>query len=142
MRISSPNEARAVSRHVRQSPNKSRQVIQGLRGMSVEAAQRQLTFSQKDAAVQVLKTLNSAIANAEHNQDLDADDLFVLEAKVDEGPTLKRFQPRAMGRAYRIRKRTSHITITVGLPPKGTDATADRTAAAETNRTAAADKES
>ena len=129
MRITSPNQARAVSRHVRQSPNKSRQVIQGLRGMQVASAQRQLKFSQKDAAIQVLKTLNSAIANAEHNLDLDADDLFVLEAKVDEGPTLKRFQPRAMGRAYRIRKRTSHITITVGIPPV-------TAAAAPANRTA------
>jgi large subunit ribosomal protein L22 len=118
MRITSPNEARAIARHVRTSPNKCRQVTQGLRGMSVAAAQRRLTFSEKDAARQVLKTLNSAIANAENNKDLDAEDLFVLEAKVDEGPTLKRFQPRAMGRAYRIRKRTSHITITVGLPPK------------------------
>lgn len=121
MRITSPNQARAVSRHVRVSPNKARQVIKGLRGMSVAAAQRKLQFVDKNAATPVLKTLNSAVANAEHNKDLDAEDLFVLEAKVDEGPTLKRFQPRAMGRAYRIRKRTSHITITVGLAP------ADRT---------------
>ncbi len=117
MRISNPNEARAVSRHVRVSPYKARQVIQGLRGMPVEAAQRRLEFTNKGAARPVLKTLNSAIANAENNQDLDADDLFVIAVKVDEGPTLKRFQPRAMGRAYRIRKRTSHITVTVGLPP-------------------------
>ncbi|WP_370326845.1 50S ribosomal protein L22 [Euzebya sp.] len=116
MRISSPNEAFAVARHVRVSPYKARQVIQGLRGMTVEAAQRRLEFMDKGAARPVLKTLNSAIANAENNKDLDFDDLVVLEAKVDEGPTLKRFQPRAMGRAYRIRKRTSHITITVGLP--------------------------
>ncbi|WP_116716641.1 50S ribosomal protein L22 [Euzebya tangerina] len=118
MRISSPDQARAVSRHVRVSPYKARQVATGLRGMSVEAAQRRLEFTEKNAATPVLKTLNSAIANAENNQDLDADDLFVLECKVDEGPTLKRFQPRAMGRAYRIRKRTCHITITVGLPPR------------------------
>jgi large subunit ribosomal protein L22 len=133
MRITSPNEARAVSRYVRVSPYKARQVIQGLRGMSVAAAQRHLAFVAKGAAEPVLKTLNSAVANAEHNLDLDAEDLVVLQAKVDEGPTLKRFQPRAMGRAYRIRKRTSHITITVGIPvvapaptsAKGTDAPAE-----------------
>ena len=129
MRITSPTEARAVSRYVRVSPYKARQVIQGLRGMQVLAAQRHLSFVDKNAATPVLKTLNSAVANAEHNKDLDAEDLFVLEAKVDEGPTLKRFQPRAMGRAYRIRKRTCHITITVGLPPKVT-AKADTSAAA------------
>jgi large subunit ribosomal protein L22 len=117
MRITSPNQAFAISRHVRTSPYKARQVTQGLRGMSVAAAVRQLQFTQKGAARPVLKTLNSAIANAEHNKDLDADDLFVLEVKVDEGPTLKRFQPRAMGRAYQIRKRTCHISITVGLAP-------------------------
>ncbi len=118
MRISDPNQAFAVARHVRVSPYKARQVAKGLRGMSVAAAARRLEFTDKAAARPVLKTLNSAVANAEHNKDLDADELFVLEAKVDEGPTLKRFQPRAMGRAYRIRKRTSHITITVGLPPQ------------------------
>ena len=116
MRLSSPNEARASSRYVRVSPYKCRQVIAGLRGMHVTAAQQQLQFSPKGASEPVLKTLNSAIANAENNKDLDADDLFVLEAYVDEGPTLKRFQPRAMGRAYRIRKRTSHINIVVGVP--------------------------
>jgi large subunit ribosomal protein L22 len=133
MRISSPNQARAVSRYVRVSPNKARQVVKGLRGMPVEIAQRQLQFMVKNAAEPVLKTLNSAIANAEHNQDLDAEDLFVLEAKVDEGPTLKRFQPRAMGRAYRIRKRTSHITITVGLPPQGTAQATPAATAEETD---------
>jgi large subunit ribosomal protein L22 len=126
MRISTPNEARAVSRYVRVSPNKARQVVQGLRGMQVQAAARHLAFTDKNAATPVLKTLNSAVANAEHNKDLDAEDLFVLEAKVDEGPTLKRFQPRAMGRAYRIRKRTSHITIVVGLPPKGATSTEEQ----------------
>jgi large subunit ribosomal protein L22 len=80
----------------------------------------------------VLKTLDSAVANAEHNKDLDAEDLVVLEAKVDEGPTLKRFQPRAMGRAYRIRKRTSHITITVGLQPVAVDRAPAGAATADT----------
>ena len=130
MRISSPNEARAVSRHVRVSPYKARQVVQGLRGMQVEAAQRNLTFSNKGAARPVLKTLQSAIANAEHNKDMDADDLFVLAVTVDEGPTLKRFQPRAMGRAYRIRKRTSHITVTVGIPVPTTNETTSSDSAA------------
>jgi large subunit ribosomal protein L22 len=73
-----------------------------------------LLLEPKGAGRYVHKVLESAIANAENNHDLDAGDLVVTSAVVDEGPTLKRFQPRAMGRAYRIRKRTSHITITLG----------------------------
>lgn len=110
-------QVRAVSRYARVAPNKARQVIAHIRGREIEDARRLLELSPKAVSGQILKTLNSAVANAEHNNGLDADDLIVSLAVVDEGPTLKRFQPRAMGRAYRIRKRTSHITITVGARP-------------------------
>jgi large subunit ribosomal protein L22 len=107
---------------VRVAPNKIRQVVAHIRGRRVADARRVLQVSPKGVAGQILKTLDSAVANAENNHDLDADDLWVTAATVDEGPTLKRFQPRAMGRAYRVRKRTSHITISVGTentpPPK------------------------
>jgi large subunit ribosomal protein L22 len=108
---------KATARYVRVAPNKARQVIAHLRGLGVEDARAVLTLSPKGVAEQILKTLDSAIANAEHNAGLDADRLVVAEAWVDEGPMLKRFQPRAMGRAYRIRKRTSHITIAVAERP-------------------------
>ena len=111
-----PGQARAVARYVRVAPDKARQVIAHIRGLGVTEAQRVLQFSPKGVAEQILKTLNSAAANAENNAGLDVDDLVVVAATVDEGPTLKRFQPRAMGRAYRIRKRTSHITIVLGTP--------------------------
>lgn len=116
--VTSTEKARAVSRYARVAPNKVRQVVAHIRGLPVEEARRVLAFSPKDAAVQVSKTLDSAIANAEHNASVafDADELVVTSAVIDEGPTLKRFQPRAMGRAYRVRKRTSHITIAVGTP--------------------------
>ncbi|HVL98838.1 MAG TPA: 50S ribosomal protein L22 [Egibacteraceae bacterium] len=110
-------QVRAVSRYARVAPNKARQVIAHIRGRPVEDARRLLELSPKGISGQILKTLNSAVANAEHNNGLDPDDLVVSQAVVDEGPTLKRFQPRAMGRAYQIRKRTSHITITVGARP-------------------------
>ena len=113
---------KATSRYVRVAPNKVRQVAMHIRGQRVEDARRLLAVSPKAIAGQVLKTLDSAVANAEHNNDLDADDLWVSAVVVDEGPQLKRFQPRAMGRAYRIRKRTSHITVFVGTersaPPR------------------------
>jgi large subunit ribosomal protein L22 len=108
-------QVKATARYVRVAPNKARQVVAHIRGLGIDEARRVLQFSPKGVAEQILKTLNSAVANAEHNEDLDADDLFVQAATVDEGPTLKRYQPRAMGRAYRIRKRTSHITITLGV---------------------------
>lgn len=106
-------QVRAVSRYARVAPNKARQVVAHIRGREIEDARRLLELSPKAVAGQILKTLNSAVANAEHNNGLDADDLVVALAVVDEGPTLKRYQPRAMGRAYRIRKRTSHITVIV-----------------------------
>ena len=113
---------KATSRYVRVAPNKARQVVAHIRGRRIDDARRMLLLSPKDISEQILKTLNSAVANAENNHDLDADDLYVTAAIVDEGPQLKRFQPRAMGRAYRIRKRTSHITISVSTdiapPPR------------------------
>jgi large subunit ribosomal protein L22 len=105
--------ARASARHVRISPNKARRVINLVRGLPAKEALTVLQFAPQAASEQVYKVLASAIANAENNERLDPDALLVSEAYVDEGPTLKRFRPRAQGRAYRIRKRTCHITIAV-----------------------------
>src|SRR5690348_4573684 len=105
--------ARAVARHVRISPNKARRVVNLVRGLPAKEALTVLQFAPQAASEQVYKVLASAIANAENNERLDPDSLLVSEAYVDEGPTLKRFRPRAQGRAYRIRKRTCHITIAV-----------------------------
>ena len=105
--------ARARVRYVRISPYKVREVLDLIRGEQVAAALEILEFSERDAARVVLKGLESAIANAEHNNGIPADELFVSACFADEGPTLKRWRPRARGRATRIRKRTSHITIIV-----------------------------
>jgi large subunit ribosomal protein L22 len=109
---------RATARYVRMSPMKTRRVIDLVRGMPATDAVAIVKFDAHAASEPVGKVLASAIANAEHlahvrNQRLDPDDLVVTEAYVDEGPTLKRFRPRAQGRAFRIRKRSSHITIVV-----------------------------
>ena len=106
-------KVRATAKYVRVSPTKVRQLTRLIVGAPVGEAQRILTFADKGAAKPLLKVLNSAIANAENNDGLDADELVVDRAFADEGPTLKRYQPRAQGRAYRIRKRTSHITVVV-----------------------------
>jgi large subunit ribosomal protein L22 len=98
---------------VRISPNKARRVVNLVRGLPAKEALTVLQFAPQAASEQVYKVLASAIANAENNERLDPDALLVSEAFVDEGPTLKRFRPRAQGRAYRIRKRTCHITIAV-----------------------------
>jgi large subunit ribosomal protein L22 len=100
--------------HVGQSPYKVRRVLDLVRGLPVEDAEAVLTHTHRGAAEPVLKCLRSAIANAEHNMALDRDELFIAEAYADEGPTIKRWRPRARGRSTRIRKRTSHITIVVG----------------------------
>src|SRR5436190_6642668 len=105
--------ARAIARHVRISPTKARRVIDLVRGLPAKEALTVLQFAPQQASEPVYKVLASAIANAENNERLDPDSLLVSEAFVDEGPTLKRFRPRAQGRAYRIRKRTCHITIAV-----------------------------
>jgi large subunit ribosomal protein L22 len=107
-------QAIATARYIRMSPTKARQVVDLIRGRHVEDARRVLTFNERAASEPVLKVLNSAIANAEANRGLPGDELIVSRAWVDEGPTLKRFRPRAQGRATRIRKRTCHISVVVG----------------------------
>jgi large subunit ribosomal protein L22 len=106
-------KVRAHAKHIRQSPYKVRRVLDLVRGLPVEEARHVLAFTDRRAADPVSKVLNSAVANAEHNFALDSDELVVAEAFADEGPTLKRWRPRARGRATRIRKRTCHITIVV-----------------------------
>ncbi len=106
-------KAHAKNMHVRQSPYKMRRVLDLVRGLPVEDAQVILEHTPRKPSQIVLKTLNSAVANAEHNHAMDRDELFIAEAYADEGPTIKRWRPRARGRATRIRKRTSHITIVV-----------------------------
>jgi large subunit ribosomal protein L22 len=102
---------RATVRYLHTSPYKVRQVLTLVRGLPVGDAERLLQLCEKDAADDVLKLLGSAIANAEHNNSLPADELYVALAWADEGPTRKHGQPRARGRYFRIRKRTSHVTI-------------------------------
>ena len=102
---------RATVRYLHTSPYKVRQVLTLVRGLPVGDAERILSLCEKDAADDVAKLLNSAIANAEHNNAIPADELFVSLAWADEGPTRKHGQPRARGRYFRIRKRTSHVTI-------------------------------
>ena len=106
-------EARAQARYIRVTPRKARRVVDLMRGLPAAEAQAVLRFAPQAASEPVGKVLASAIANAEHNFKLDSDTLVVSRAWVDEGPTLKRFRPRAQGRAYRINKRTSHITVVV-----------------------------
>ena len=103
--------ARAQAKYIRESPYKVRRVLDLVRGLPVDEARVVLEFTNRKAAGTVIKVLDSAVANAEHNFALDADELVVAEAYADEGPTLKRWRPRARGRATKIRKRTSHITI-------------------------------
>jgi len=107
------NAALATARYVRMTPMKCRRVIDLVRGLPVDQAADILRFDVHAASEPIGKVLASAVANAEHNKSLDRRDLFIAQAYVDEGPTLKRFRPRAQGRAFRIRKRTSHITIVV-----------------------------
>ncbi|MHB1127416.1 MAG: 50S ribosomal protein L22 [Bacillota bacterium] len=107
-------EAKAIAKHIRISPPKARQVIDMIRGKGVKEALAILKFTPKRATAAVEKALKSAVANAEHNYDMSADDLYVTKVFVDQGPTLKRFKPRAMGRADVMRRRTSHITVVVG----------------------------
>ena len=106
-------ETRAIARFIRISPQKARLVGNNVRGLPVEDAVNILNYTPKKAARLLKKVLNSALANAEQNYSLDLDNLYVKQVRVDEGPTLKRIQPRAMGRANRILKRTSNITVIV-----------------------------
>ncbi len=112
-----PQQARAVLRRARMSPSKVRLVVDLIRGKHVEEALAILANSPKRAARIVEKVLKSAIANAEVKE-MDPDNLYVLKAFVDEGPTMKRFKPRAMGRANLIKRKTSHITVVVGYKPE------------------------
>lgn len=112
-------EAKAVAKYVRISSRKVRQVVDLIRGKKVSEALAILQFTPKGSTEPVTKVLKSAVANAEHNLDLSADELFVNAIYVDQGPTLKRIKPRAMGRADQIRKRTSHITVVVGEKKEG-----------------------
>jgi large subunit ribosomal protein L22 len=106
-------EARAKARYVRVTPRKARRVVDLIRGLPAEQARAVLTFAPQSASDQIGKVLASAIANAEQTGQATASSLVVSRAWVDEGPTLKRFRPRAQGRGYRINKKTSHITVIV-----------------------------
>lgn len=107
-------EAKAVAKYIRITPRKARQVIDLVRGKDVAEAFAILQFTTHKGVEPIGKVLKSAVANAEHNYALDAEDLWIKEAYVDEGPTLKRMRPRARGRADLVRKRSSHITIILG----------------------------
>jgi large subunit ribosomal protein L22 len=106
-----PLVVRASAKYVRSAPRKARLVMQHIRGQEVEQARATLSHTPRAAAGEILKLLDSAVANAENNFELDADELRVARAYVDEGPTIKRYRARALGRATRIDKRTSHMTI-------------------------------
>lgn len=112
-------QAKAIAKYIRIAPRKVRQVVDLIRGKKVNDAFAILQFTPKGSTEPVSKVLKSAVANAEHNLELNSDDLFVTEVFVDQGPTLKRIKPRAMGRADVIRKRTSHITVVVGEKKEG-----------------------
>jgi len=107
------NQAKAMARQARISPNKVRQVLTLIRGKKADEAMTILRFSPKKAARIVFKVLQSAIANAEHNYGMDTDKLRVLAACADKGPYMKRFRPASMGRAHPYVHRTSHVTVTV-----------------------------
>jgi large subunit ribosomal protein L22 len=113
-----PPRAVARGRYVRVTPMKARRVVELIRGRRAAEALAVLEFAPQSASGPVSKVLASAMANAENNLDMDPETLVVARAFVDEGPTLKRFRPRAQGRAYRIRKRTSHITVEVESVPQ------------------------
>lgn len=106
-------EARAIARFVRVTPQKARRVVDLIRGMEAAEAQTLLKFAPQAASEPIGKVLDSAIANATNNLNLDPTTLVISQVYVDEGPTMKRFRPRAQGRAFRINKRTSHITVVV-----------------------------
>lgn len=112
-------EARATAKYLRVSPRKARQVVDLIRGKRVGEALSILRFVPRKAARMVEKVVRSAVANAEHNYDLIPDELFIVRAYVDQGPSLKRVRARAYGRANIIRRRTSHVTVVVGERKEG-----------------------
>ena len=109
---------KAVAKYVRISPYKVREVLDLIRGQDIDRARDILKLTERDAAITIAKVLNSAVANAEHNDGIGEDELYVSACFADEGPTLKRWRPRARGRATRIRKRTCHITVLVSRLPE------------------------
>ena len=112
-------QAKAVARTVRIAPRKVRIVVDLIRGKQIGEAVAILNHTPKAASIVVEKLLKSAAANAEHNYEMNIENLVISEVFVDEGPTLKRFRPRAMGRASAINKRTSHITLVVSEKKEG-----------------------
>src|SRR5690625_6709234 len=112
-------QSKAVAKTVRIAPRKARLVVDLIRGKDVGEAIAILKHTHRSASPVLEKLINTAIANAEHNYEMDADDLMVTEAYVDEGPTLKRFRPTAQGRATAINKRTSHITVVLTEKKEG-----------------------
>ncbi|MDX2098761.1 MAG: 50S ribosomal protein L22 [Leptolyngbyaceae cyanobacterium bins.59] len=116
MAIATTEEAKAIARYIRMSPHKARRVLDQIRGRTYREALIILEFMPYRACDPILKVLRSAVANAENNLGLDPVRLVISQAFADQGPSLKRFRPRAQGRAYQIRKPTCHITIMVGQP--------------------------
>jgi len=106
-------EAKAIARHIRIAPRKIRVVIDLIRGKNIGEAYAILKYTPKIGSEILLKVLESAIANAEHNYDMNSDKLYVAAAYVDQGPTLKRIHPRSRGQAFKILKRSSHVTVVV-----------------------------
>ena len=114
---------KATAKYIHSSSSKAREVLNLIRGLPVRRADEVLQFTDRSVSITIRKVLASAVANARqkaerHGERLDVEDLLVHQAYVDEGPTMKRFRPRAQGRAYRVRKRTSHITIVVAPRPE------------------------
>jgi large subunit ribosomal protein L22 len=105
------NTVKAQGKYIRQSPYKMRLVLNLIRGLKVQDALNVLTFTKRKAAIEIKQVLESALANAEVNYNLNVSDLYISKAIANEGPTLKRFRPRARGRAGKINKRTSHLLI-------------------------------
>jgi large subunit ribosomal protein L22 len=112
-------EVKAVAKYIRISPRKARQVVDLIRGKSIAEASAILKMVPNRAKETVIKVLNSAVANAEHNANMNRDNLVVAKVYVDQGPTLKRFKPRAMGRADHMLRRTSHVTVVVSEREEG-----------------------
>ncbi|ABO48769.1 LSU ribosomal protein L22P [Desulforamulus reducens MI-1] len=112
-------EAKAIAKFIRVSPRKARMVVDLIRGKKVEEALAILRYTPNKAAAAVTKVVKSAAANAEHNNDMDKEELVVSQIFVDQGPSLKRMMPRAMGRADIIKRRTSHITVVVSDKKEG-----------------------
>jgi large subunit ribosomal protein L22 len=117
--VAAPVVVRASSRYVRVAPRKARLIADQVRGLHIDQARALLAFSPRGVARDISKLIESAASNAENNHDLIADEMLISEITVDEGPTLRRFRPRAMGRASRINKRTCHIAV--ALTPEDED---------------------